>query len=63
MLRKVSGYTRNYHDGTKYRSYLIEHDQLLEKCNEVWNEVSKSIIREFDSDLVYNAKYLRTKLK
>ena len=64
MNPKMSKYSRNYVDETKYMLFLIiEEDQLLEKCNKIWNEVSKSINKEFDSDLVYNEKYLRIKIK
>ena len=40
---------------------MIKDDKLLEKCNESWEKVRNSIKKEFDSEPVYNEKYLRTK--
>ena len=43
--------------------FLIEDDDLLEKCNTIWDKVSADIKREFYSKPVYNKKYLKTKIK
>ena len=47
------------YDETKYMSFLIKHDELLEKYNEIWEKVRDSIKKEFDSKPVYNGKYLK----
>ena len=36
---------------------------MLEKCNQIWEKVTNSMQREFDSEPVYNGKYLETKIK
>ena len=51
------------YDETKYMSFLINDDELLEKYNEIWEKVKNSIKKEFDSDPVYNEKYLKAKIK
>ena len=47
--------------------FLIRDDELLkkydEKYNKICNKVSNSIKKRFDSKLVYNNKYLKTKVK
>ena len=43
--------------------FLIEDDDLLEKYNIIWDKVSADIKKEFDSELVYNKKVLKTKIK
>ena len=48
-------------DETKYVSLLIKDDKLLEKYNEIWEKVSNIIYKEFDSNPVYNEKYIKTK--
>ena len=48
-------------DKTKYMSFLIKHNGLLQKYNKICKTVSSSIKKEFDT--VYNEKYLKTKLK
>ena len=56
----MSAYRRNF-DETKYISFLIKDDELLEKHNEIWKKVKNSIKKEFDNELVYNKKYLKAK--
>ena len=60
--QKMSAYSRDF-DETKYMSFLIKDDELSEKYNGIWEKVSKSIKKEFDSESVYNKKYQKTKLK
>ena len=50
-------------DENKYMSFLIKDYELLKKCNEIWEKVRCSIEKEFDSESVYNEKYLRTNIK
>ena len=42
---------------------FIKNEELLEKCNEIWENVSKIIKKGFDSEYLYNQKYLKTKIK
>ena len=45
-------------------SFLIKDDEvLLEMCNEILERNRNSIKKEFDSEHVYNEKYLKTKIK
>ena len=44
-------------------SLLIKDKELLEKYNEIWEKVSSSIKKEFESNPLYNEKYLKTKIK
>ena len=37
-LPKMSAY-RKYFDKTKYISFLIKDDKLLEKSNEIWEKI------------------------
>ena len=59
---KISAYRSDF-DETKYKSFLIKDDELLEKYNEIWGRVTNSIKKEFDSEPVYNEKYLKAKIK
>ena len=42
--------------------FLIEDDDLIEKCYSIWDKVSANIKKEFDSEPVYNKDYLKTKI-
>ena len=39
-------------DETKYMSFLIKDDELLEKCNKIWEKIKNIIKKESDSELV-----------
>ena len=41
---------------------LIEDDDLLEKYNIILDKISADIKNEFDSEPVYNKKFLKTKM-
>ena len=43
--------------------FLIKDDELLERYNEIWEKVKYSPKKEFDSEPVYNKKYLKAKIK
>ena len=58
----ISAYRKDF-DETKYISFLIKDDELLEKYNEIWKKVKHSLKKEFDSEPVYNEKYLKANIK
>ena len=55
----MRGYEKHF--DKKYMFSLIKDDELLKKHNKMWNKVSNSIKKEFDSEPVYNKKYLKSK--
>ena len=48
---------------SKNESFFIKDEKLLEKDNEIWKKVNNIIKKKIDSKLVYNEKYLKTKIK
>ena len=54
MLPKTRVYVKSYDGQTKWMYFLIEDDELLEKHNTIWDNVSPDIKKEFDSEPVYN---------
>ena len=58
----MSAYRRGF-DETKHMSFLIKYEKLLGEYNKISYEVSNNIKKVFDSESVYNEKYLRTKTK
>ena len=58
----MSTYTKSFTE-TKYMSALIEDDELLEKDNEIRNNVSKRIKKGFQSEQVCNEEYLKSNIK
>ena len=63
MLLKTSAYVKSYDGQAKWMYFLIEDDELLEKYNTIWDEVSADIKKEFNSEPVYVKNYLKTKIK
>ena len=63
MLPKTSTYVKCYDGQTKLMYFLIEDDDLIEKYNTIWDKVSADIKKEFDSKLIYNKNFLKTKIK
>ena len=43
--------------------FLNEDDDLLEKCNVIWDKFSANITKEFDRECAYDKKFLQTKIK
>ena len=43
--------------------FLIKDDDLLEKCNTIWDKVKADTKKEFNSESVYNKEFLKTKIK
>ena len=43
--------------------FLIEDDELLERYNDIWNNVRNSIKNELDCEPIYNRKFLKNKIR
>ena len=63
MLPETIAYVKSYDGQTEWMYFLIEDDDLLEKYNTIWEEVSDDIKKEFDNETVYNKEYLKTEIK
>ena len=58
----MRAYRRAFHE-TKCTSFLIKDDELLEKYNELRGKFKNGAKKDFDSEPVYNEKYLKAKIK
>ena len=43
--------------------FLTENDDLLEKYNTIWDNISADIKKEFDSEPVSNKNFMKSKVK
>ena len=57
------GYIKYFDDDKKTMSFVVDDAELLIKCTEIWNKVRDLINKKFDSEPVYNNKYINTKIK
>ena len=44
-------------------SYLIIDDDVLDKYNEIWNKIKKTLSIKFHSMPVYDEKYIKVKVR
>ena len=44
-------------------SFVIKDDDVLEKYNEIWNKIKKTLNIKFHSMPVYDDKYIKAKVK
>ena len=47
MLPKRTAYVKSYDGQAKWMYFLIEDDNLLEKCNTNWNKVRGCILKKY----------------
>ena len=56
------GYVKNF-DIAKTIFCLVQDENLSKKYNKIWEKVSNTIKKGFDSERVLNSKYFETKIK
>ena len=44
-------------------SFVVKDDHVLEKYNEIWNRIKKTLNIKFHSMPVYDKKFIKTKVK
>ena len=49
----MTAYRKDF-DETKFMSFLIKDDELLEKYNEIWEKVTDGLKKGLDGEPVYN---------
>ena len=63
FLPKMTGYLNIFEDGTRKMSFLTDNNKFLEIYTKIWEKISDLIDKKFDSDPVYNNKYINTKIR
>ena len=62
FLPKMTGYLNIFENGTRKISFLTDNNEFLERYTTIWKKISDLINKKFDSDPVYNNKYINTKI-
>ena len=57
MLPKLSPYVKSSNGQIKWMYFLIEDDELLEKCNTIWEKFRVNRKKEFESKPVYKKEF------
>ena len=59
----MSGYIKCFGKGGKNMSFVIKDDDVLNKYNEIWNRIKKTLDIKFHSIPVYDEKYIKAKIR
>ena len=63
ILSQMSGYIKYFENGCKNISFVIKDDDVLDKCNEIWDKIKEKLNMKFHSMPVYDEKYIKTKAR
>ena len=63
ILPQMSGYTKYFDDDRKSISFKIGDEGVYLEYNEIWNTIKKTLNTRFHSQIIYNDKYIKTKVK
>ena len=59
----MSGYIRYFETGGKNMSFVIKDNDVWDKYNEIWDKIKKKLNIKFHNMLVYDEKYIKTKVR
>ena len=62
-LPQMNAYTKYCDKNSKYLNLLVINKEILKNYSEIWNKIKSLIKKEFNSEPVYNDKYIKTKIK
>ena len=63
FLPKMKGYLNIFEDGTRKMYFFTDNNEFLERYTKIWEKISDLIDKKFDSDPVFNNKYINTKIR
>ena len=63
ILPQMTGYIKYFENGGKNMSLVIKDDDVLDKCNEIWDKIKETLSIKFHSMPVYDEKYIKAKVR
>ena len=63
FLPKMTGYLNSFKDGARKMSFFTDNNEFLERYTAIWGKKSDFVNKKFDSDLIYNNKYINKKIR
>ena len=58
----MNAHAKYFDKNSKYMNLLVNYKEILKKYFEIWNKIKSLIKKEFNSEPVYNDKYIKTKI-
>ena len=62
-LPQMNAYGKYFDENCKYMNHLFKDEKILKKFLQMWKKIQSLIKKELNSEPVYNAKYIKTKIK
>ena len=59
----MTSYLNNFKDGARKMSFFTNNNEFLERYTAIWEKISDLVNKKFDSDTIYNNKYINTKIR
>ena len=59
----MNAYIKYFENGGKNMSFVIKDDDVLDKYNEIWDEIKNKLKIKFHSMPVYDEQYIKTKVR
>ena len=63
ILPQMNGYIKYFENGGKNMSFMIKDNNVLNKCNKIWNVIKNKIVIKFHSEPIYGQIYIKLKLE
>ena len=59
----MNAYAKCFDKNNKYINRLVNDKEILKKYSDIWDKIKSLIKKEFNSEPVYNDKYIKTNVK
>ena len=63
ILSQMSGYTKYFENCIKSMSFMVKDDNILDKCNKIWNKIKEELNIKFHSKPVYDETYIKGQVR
>ena len=63
ILLQMTGYKKYFENAGENMSFVIKDNDVLDKCNEIWNKIKETLSIKFHSMPVYDEKYIKAKVR
>ena len=59
----MNAYTKYFDKNNNCMNHLVKDEKILKKYSKIWNKIKSLIKKEWNSEPVYNDKYVKIKIK
>ena len=59
----MTGYLNNFKGGARKMSFFTTNNEFLERYTAIWEKISDLVNKKFNSDPIYNNKYIDTNIR